>query len=309
MHMPHAACACACHTPPDTVVPGPQWVLDAMTCAIRDFELHRRAHDDVCRREMPTQWAQLQSRSRLRLELLHKLWADPALPSRFAPHAQQLLHLMVRFSLAVPLRTAQAGSGKEELLIPPLLRFARGADAELVDLDASAERWPELCTLLFMLDTDERAEQLVWQDRSALRDGFVPESTVSQLWAAVLSWSNHTTAGSDATHVSHTVAHVAFGKQRLALRRPADQPFVTVLVQGAISANVLERLRLLLHDVMAKAEHLRCLILLPLRVPGAPDVLVSYARLAAMSSDQVRSSSPHCIGSYSPTCRLLLPYL
>ena len=39
-----------------------------------------------------------------------------------------LLHLMVHFSIAVPLRGG--GEGKEELLIPPLLRFASRASAQ-----------------------------------------------------------------------------------------------------------------------------------------------------------------------------------
>ena len=72
------------------VVLEPQWLLDAMSCPIRDFELHRLPQDELCRREMQKEWALLVSHSRLRLSLLSKLWAD----ERFATHFEPLVQLM-----------------------------------------------------------------------------------------------------------------------------------------------------------------------------------------------------------------------
>lgn len=269
----------------EMVVLEPQWVLDAMSCAIRDFELHRLPQDEMCRREMQSEWQLLTRHCRLRRSLLCKLWSEP----RFASHLDPLLHLMVKYALAVPLHGRGEDAGREELLVPPLLRFAAQDGAPLrIDASAnsSATAWPSLCTLLFTLEKDDRIEQLVWHeaDRS-LRHGYAPEATINQLWAEVLSWANHTTSGSVEPQISHSAAHVAFGLNHLVLRRAGEQPHVTVRMQTAVQSTVLERLRLLINGVLKRAEHLRCLTLLPL--PGAPGVLINYDQLMQMGASQI----------------------
>ena len=277
----------------EMVVLEPQWLLDAMSCPIRDFDLHRLPQDDLCRREMQKEWTLLVAHSRLRLSLLSKLWAS----DRFAPHFEPLVRLMAKYALGVPLAVPASarGSGKEELLVPPLLRFGR-PNVPLSAVDATADEWPELCRLLFVLETDDRADDLVWYDEppgegAALREGYVPEAILNQLWAAALSWSNHTTSGSAEPHITHGAAYVAFGSQRVLLRRHGERPCVSVRVRGTARATVLERLRLLLEGVLRRAAHLRCLMLLPLPGMGG-SVLISYSTLRAMGAGQVGRRSP-----------------
>ena len=59
-----------------------------------------------------------------------------------------------------------------------------------------------------------------------------------------------------------------------------------VRVRGTALATVLERLRLLLENVLRRAAHLRCLMLLPLPGTGG-SVLISYGTLRAMGAGQV----------------------
>ena len=251
-----------------------QWVIDALSCVVRNFGLHELPQDRTARRELENEWEALTTRSRARLPLLRLLWGG----ERFAPHFEQLLHLLVRFSLGVPLR----GSTDLEMLLPPLLRLAGSAARAPVDHLGAPKT--ALCTLVFMLESDARAHQLLWSsDRAELSRGYLPESTANQLWAALLSWSLHTSVGFEPS-VTPSQIYVAFGGHRLLLERSQGQPSVHVSIEGSVQPTALERLRLLLNDVLAKSPHLRCSVLLPL--PGCPGALVAYAPLTELSVSQ-----------------------
>lgn len=98
---------------------------------------------------------------------------------------------MVRYSLAVPLRGDERF---REMLVPPLLRLAKGG----MPVFDSSHRMETLCTLVFMLESDERvlANQLVWGNPACgVCGGYLPEATANQLWAMLVSWSFHTSVG------------------------------------------------------------------------------------------------------------------
>ena len=184
---------------------------------------------------------------------------------------------MVRHSLAVPLR----GGAQQELIVPPLLGLASAAASAPVPMREAVP----LCTLLFMLTSDDRCEQLVWEDTQQLHRGFLPEDVYNRLCAELVSWSLHTAVGFEPS-LSRTHAHVAFAQHRLLLSRGGEgQPSVAVtLLSGGSPAPVLERLRLLLRGVLAACPQLKSLVLLPL--PGADNVLVAADGVSRLDAGQ-----------------------
>ena len=85
----------------DLVVLDPQWIIDAVTCFVRDFELqdHTAGHrmhalDQRAIREEPDAWALLTSgQATLQRKLLNILWSG----DEFKEHKHELLDLMTRF--------------------------------------------------------------------------------------------------------------------------------------------------------------------------------------------------------------------
>ena len=89
------------------VILDPRWVIDAATCFIRDFKLkdHTERYErmqaidqDAMRRE-PEAWSMLTDGSAtLKRQLLDILWQE----DDFEPHKAELLDLLTRFGLIVP---------------------------------------------------------------------------------------------------------------------------------------------------------------------------------------------------------------
>ena len=107
-----------------------QWVIDAVTCFIRDFELkdhtvkyaRMKDVDQQAIREEGDAWALLtKGRAILQAKkLLPILWqAD-----EFKSHSTELLDLLVRFGLVVPVPNKP-----DEYIIPALLREVASASA------------------------------------------------------------------------------------------------------------------------------------------------------------------------------------
>ena len=99
----------------DLVTLDPQWLVDGISCVIRNFEIaaHRKPCDEKCEREQERNWSALKRNAKLHTSLLPLIWGE----ERFAPYHELLLRMMIRFSFAVPLR------GKDELIVPPLFVF------------------------------------------------------------------------------------------------------------------------------------------------------------------------------------------
>ena len=179
----------------------------------------------------------------------------------------------------MPLR----GSKSKEMLAPPLLRLATSVPSSG---DLGGDSTP-LTTLLFMLEGDERVNQLVWYPHKpgGLSRGYLPAATLNQLWAVLLSWSFHTTVDGFDPSIGPSHALIAFGQHRLLLRRIEGQPAIAVTISGTVQPSVLERLRLLLRDVLAKSPYLRCALLLPLPSP-LTGAYIAYDPLMNMSATQ-----------------------
>ena len=105
----------------ELVILDPQWVIDAATCFIRDFELidhaagyaRMAALDQRAIREEPDAWSLLTAgKATLQRKLLDILWSA----GEFAPHKAALLDLLTRFGLAIPLNARP-----NEFLVPALL--------------------------------------------------------------------------------------------------------------------------------------------------------------------------------------------
>ena len=101
------------------VILDPQWIIDAMTCFIRDFKLKDHtanykmdAIDQKARRNEPEAWEALVESAHLQQKLLHVLWSG----DDFKDHKVALLDLATRYSLVIPV------PGKDgEYLVPALL--------------------------------------------------------------------------------------------------------------------------------------------------------------------------------------------
>jgi hypothetical protein len=206
------------------------------------------------------------------------MWAN----ERFTEHKDLLLRLMTRFGLAVPIR------GKAEFIIPPLLVFG-GQNPPLIPVPTGA--------LWFMMhftqpnhtdenDNDNFTNHLpgksLWQAKD-LQNGFLPASAFHQLCVCALGWCFHTVIGFEPS-IGRSHAFVRFGRHQVLLSRKDTQPQVRVqlFVDGTHggSLEVLDRLRLLLPQVLRHFPNLRCSFLLPLR----DGVYVHHEALALVSS-------------------------
>jgi hypothetical protein len=253
------------------VILDPQWLIDGVTCVVRNFTLHPMpAIDKACERHHETEWAALRLDARLSLKLLPLLWAD----NRFAEHTDLLLRLMVRFGLAVPIR------GKNELIIPPLLIFSAskplpvmmpsGAGALQIHLHFAYHE-PAPATGSGSDGVNQNAElppEPLWKEEDMNR-GFLPAGAFHQLCVAAVGWCFHTVVGFEPS-LSKSHAFVRFGHHRLLISRTQGQPRVVVELllggtEGKGALEVLDRLRLLLPCALRHYPNLRCSLLLPLR--------------------------------------------
>ncbi len=203
----------------DLVILDPKWVIDAATCFIRQYDLEDHTQnylrmadlDNRARREEPQAWdlltkgaATLQRKVALTPPLsTHHLHHPPPPPTTsnippcsgcsqllrilwssqdFKDHYDALLALMVRFSLAIPLRSG-------DYLIPALLPAQGAAQPANTPEPGSAHM-----RIFFFLDghnpggTSLEAPPLKYYARD-LREGFLPVGVFHRLCAAALSCS------------------------------------------------------------------------------------------------------------------------
>jgi hypothetical protein len=268
----HSLCAVLWFDEPglrQLVILDPQWLIDGVTCVVRNFTLHPMpAIDKACERHHETEWAALRLDARLSLKLLPLLWAD----NRFAEHTDLLLQLMVRFGLAVPIR------GKNELIIPPLLIFSASKPLPIMMPSGAlqihlhfAYHEPAPATGDGSDGVNQNVElppEPLWKEEDMKR-GFLPAGAFHQLCVAAVGWCFHTVMGFEPS-LSKSHAFVRFGHHRLLISRAQGQPRVVVELllggtEGKGALEVLDRLRLLLPYALRHFPNLRCSLLLPLR--------------------------------------------
>ena len=249
----------------DLVILDPRWVIDAVTCFIRDFKLddHSSGYarmkdiDQRARREEPQAWSQLtEGSATLSSSLLRLLWSD----SEFAAHFDALLDLVTRFGLASPVPIKPGGGSKEEgsFLVPALLRNSPQS--------APPAGWPairhESATLRVFCHLDGQGPPpgSLTYEVDDLSAGFLPIGAFHRLCAGALGCTQRTATGATAS-LERNAAWVVFGKEHVLLRYVPEESSILVTLsndgQNGAAATVTDQLRVLLCEELSSYIHLR----------------------------------------------------
>uniref|UniRef100_A0A7S4BYV9 C-terminal of Roc (COR) domain-containing protein n=1 Tax=Chrysotila carterae TaxID=13221 RepID=A0A7S4BYV9_CHRCT len=250
----------------ELVVLDVQWLLDAMTCLIRNFDLHPMPGDTRAQRAMETEWISLCRSAELHDGLLRYLWAN----KEFADSKLSLLSTMEHFGLLVSV------PGRPVMILPPLLAFG-GADA----LPPMAHTLSE-CYMHFSL-AEQRFPDLLWSPEH-FATGFLPKAAFYRIVAASIGWCYNTTAGFDPL-LGRNRCDVAFGCSRLSFSLTTGQPVIRVTVRQGKPLEIIDRLRLISRSVLTRFGNLRLRFLIA--VPGATNSYVELDTLSNTSSASV----------------------
>ena len=242
----------------ETIVLDPQWVIDGVTCVVREFPIHKMEVDEfLMRGQFESQWRELTTHARLDRMLLPYLWrehVDDAGKPRFGDKQALLLGLMVRFGLAVEVLD-------KELLLPPL--FCRITDK--VNADPSSEgdlSFVVHMQMVHMQMAPERSDKILWPIAD-LKAGFLPADAFHQLCAAAMG----VCPVGVKPRVGEDVAQLWFGRHKYALEKRADEPIIDVKLysNGSDGAGVvaLRRIHMLLEKALRHYPNLKATILLP----------------------------------------------
>jgi len=254
----------------ELVVLDPQWIIDAVSMIICNFDDHDRDHErkyhKEARRRMDTEWNELVYNGKLHSVLLEILWEED---TRFKAHKAKLLKLMEHFGLVVPIRR-KGHTSCEKYFVPALLAKCRidhppttPTDAPLAMLHFALARQssPDTAPVEWAPDTAP-----VWAPGDCER-GFLPDGAFFELCGAAVGWSYDTAIGFEPA-LGCGFARVMFGQHQLLLSRPPDgAPYITVAIlnAGEIAwSPAIDRLRLLVDGISSRFVNLRCKFLLPL---------------------------------------------
>ena len=242
------------------VVLDPQWIVDAATCVIRDYKLkdhtegyeRMRAIDQVAIRQEPEAWAQLtEGRALLKRSLLYRhLWSG----DDFREHKDELLQLLIDFSLAIPLPS----NPSNEFLIPALLPPPQ-TNAPVPRGWAAVSEHTQM-RIVFHLEGQLEAGKLL-SDATELQHGYLPMSVFHRLSAAALGCSTMTKSGAEPTLDRHH-AYVAFDDDALVTLTymPSESSILVALTsdgRDGSAAAVADRMRVLLIEELSSFPNLR----------------------------------------------------
>ena len=232
----------------EIVVLDPKWIIDALTCAIRDFDLHPKGSsggassgDFAAMRDCKREWTALQQKGEMRSLLLGYLWYE----AQFKEHRTKILRLMVLFGLAVPVPS-------QELLIVPSLVGMNATSDPQQDIE-HADRHLSECLITFERSDAAHSAPLVADYSEVVSSGYLPRGLFNQLCAAALGWSLQTAPTSGLSLSSHS-AKMHFGRHPIALlQRSGEQAVRLQLKKPGSSAVALRlRLQLLLDEVIRR---------------------------------------------------------
>ena len=256
-----------------------QWVIDAATCYIRDFKLidhstgyaRMKSLDQRAIREEPAAWSLLtDGKATLQRKLIDILWSGP----EFRSQQTELLDLLTRFGLAIPLPSRQ-----DEYLIPALLPVAAAA--------VRPNRWPEpppdaaRLRIFFHLEGQALEDGMLLCDSSELTNGFLPIGVFHKLAAGALGCSQKTASGVEPS-LDRQTAYIAFDDRTLVLLvYDAEESSIDVTLatpgRDGSAASVADRLRVLLFEELSAYVNLRYRMLVP--VPGSSSTWVDLEEL------------------------------
>jgi len=228
------------------VVLDAQWVIDGATCFIRNFELrdHEGPYDQDAMRADEIAWRRLtRGQGYLQKKILDVLWQG----KEFQPHKTELLDLMLKFGLVVPVPRSA-----DDFIVPALLQ-----DLPSVSMPPGwPTRPPDTAARLrlhFSLDgwIGGSDETLIY-DGSMLRHGFLPVGVFHRLSAAALGCSDRQ-AGGAALTLERQRAFVAFDSELVMLAYDSENSSIFVTLthdgkQSGAAANVADRLLVLISE-------------------------------------------------------------
>ena len=238
------------------------WIIDAATSVIRDYRNpdhsdgyeRMRLIDKEAVRQKPTEWEMLTQTALLKKPLLSILWSS----TEFEASAEQLLDLMTRFSLFIPLPS----NPSLEFLVPSLLPAATAGMPRgwpIPTHDAAQLR------IFFYLEGQMEEGQLLC-DTTELSNGFLPIGVFHRLCAGALGCSYQTARVIEPT-LDRQHAYIAFERTLVTLTYEARESSILVTLNSdgkdGSAAAVADRLRVLLIEELSQYTNLNfCMLAL-----------------------------------------------
>lgn len=280
-----------------------QWLIDACSCFIRNFQLKDHtegftlmaAADQEAMREEPAAWEALtQGRATLQGSLLNIFWRIP----EFAKHREPLLSLMVRFGLLVPVLVPsphEQDTHEYQYLVPALM-----GEGPVLNVDDAQLR-------LYFTKKDQgqaaerRKDTILYLDED-LRDGFLPLGAFHGLCAGVVGCSS-SRPGQHALH--RNSARVFFDGEPVTLTFQPEYSRCCVMVrigdacENGREAQVVDRLRVILAQDLSIYSNLQCQMLV--RHPGSSATWVDIDALARATT----GTQLECSGGEIPSVEML----
>ena len=219
------------------VVLDPQWLVNAFTKVIRDFELHQLdlMTDLEFRREFASDLERLETRALVSESLLFRLWKDETPSSR-----KFLLLLMKQMSLLCEWLSEDASDDEEQVavsklyLVPSLLDMnSKIATGHIPDVDP---------VQFFYLD---------------FSDSFLPHGLFPRLTALVVTHSVTVFEGSMPPKLNRNIAIASFGSEGFIMEQRRKENQIKIGIFSAQASNsvrnlILSMLEKLRDEVMGK---------------------------------------------------------
>jgi GTPase SAR1 family protein len=235
-----------------------------------DSVYHYMEEHGECEAAHRWEWKELTTKGLLHKVLLPILWRKNSV------HIDNLLQLMVKFGLLIPLRPLTVGyvdAESTQFLVPTLLKPVA------ID-DPALSKWTEkphtrfyfVFTLVQQLGTASAVTEADLKE-----SGFLPGGTFERIMGKALSWSQDTAKGSavnlDSVVLHKNLAVMSFGNQRFRLALCPEIHCVRVAVEGSNPVGVQQKLFGFIQRIADECmKSLHCFTAVVYRTPPAPSV-------------------------------------
>ena len=249
----------------NVVILDPQWVIDAATCFIRQFDptsdedtskgMHYKKIDDEVKRSHLPEFRTLKEKGKLSRSLLIRFWEQ----QEFKDHFDGLLDLMLELGLIVAERTCIDGKlaparMANRFIVPALLPDKSKFDSppswpERPPLDA-AELHLHFSYAAGKSDDHVAAEETLLYNSSKFEAGFLPDGVFHHICAGALASSDTSKFEAE---VERSHAYVVFDKELVTLRKLSAQSsiFVRLYSNGESGGSVVvDQLRVLILEAL-----------------------------------------------------------
>ena len=283
-----------------------QWVIDACSCFIRDFNLpdHQEGFkklDEIAEAEVQEAFQALKNSSIVQTELLDVFWAR----DEFKRHRESLLSLLTNFGLFVPVLVSPDHNETEyKYLVPALMLDLKKSDDKPARLRLHF-KMKEQCGAAERSNKEERSREVVYRE-SKFRDGFFPLGAFHGLCAGLIG-------SCPGLHEMHrNSASVWFDNDRVTLTfRPESSKSCVMVHFGesckvGLGALVVDRLRVILaQNLKSIYENLQCKMLV--RHPDCSDKWVDIdafpqAAKGTLSQEELNLLQEKLVDWYTSSC-------